>query len=462
MKDPYREPVLADVAHAGDLAYIPKEVTELADRIARQQNCKVTLSKESSGYHLYMPCPACLHSHGKSELRDPKYAINLSKYFGIGDEYRHLSPSDEQSGFNPVGQARNEAVWDEKNLRTGICMRTWQSNKPHRFSVEELLTMVPISERHPDIHSSYRVINGADSEDRESHWMEDPITGKLCPPPAGEIVPLSELSPFHPARWYMETYRRFDIKRLEELYRCGFCIKEYPESKIHKIWYRKFPGGWKDTPQNRIVFHALHDGVPLSWQARYIEVVSEDGLTKRGLNPYTNEWDVLATRATAKQAWIPYPPFDELDQEGQLRFAISKYKTAKHSARQLMGWDAAIRRADQDDHPIRWCVLTEGPLDAGRIGPGGIALMGKSISGENANKVVSNFDLVLTACDNDKAGLEATERISQELNRIKGRNSRLRHVGKLVIPTGKDLGDLDQTVADDILRQTINRAMRHL
>jgi hypothetical protein len=51
----------------------------MADKIARQQNCKVTLSKETSGYHLYLPCPACLHTHKKDELRDPKYAINLSK-----------------------------------------------------------------------------------------------------------------------------------------------------------------------------------------------------------------------------------------------------------------------------------------------------------------------------------------------------------------------------------------------
>lgn len=464
MNYPYREPNLADVTHAGGVAqcYIPKEITELADRIARQQNCKVTLSKESSGYHLYMPCPACLHTHGKNELRDPKYAINLSKYFGIGDDYRHLSATDEPDGFDPLAQVRKEAVWDERNHKTGICMRTWQSNKPHRFSVEELLALPPISERHPDILSSYRVINGADSAEREAHWMEDPITGKLCPPPAGEITPILDLPSYHPARWYLETYRKFNLQCLADMFRCGFCRKEYPESKAHKIWYRKFPGGWKDTPQGRIIFHSLNDGTPMSWQGRWIEVVSEDGLTKRGLNPYSNQWDILATRATAKQAWIPYPPFDEIDEEGRLKFDLSKYKTAKHSARELMGWDAAIRRADQGDQPIRWCVLTEGPLDAARVGPGGLALMGKSISNDNAMKVVGNFHLVLTAFDNDTAGNAATEQISQALLKFPSRSSQLKHVEPLVIPTGKDLGDLDQSAADDLVPQTINRAMRHL
>jgi hypothetical protein len=185
-------------------------------------------------------------------------------------------------------------------------------------------------------------------------------------------------------------------------------------------------------------------------------VVSEDGLTKRGLNPYSNQWDILATRTTSKQAWIPHPPFDELDKTGNLKFDISKYKTAKHSARQLMGWDAAIRRADQDDQPIRWCVLTEGSLDAGRIGPGGLTLMGKSISKGNAIKAVCNFHLVLTAFDNDTAGIAATEQISQAFANFQGRSSQLKHVERLIIPTGKDLGDLD------LLRQTINREMRHL
>lgn len=102
MNDPYREPVLADVSHAGGVSYIPKEITALADKIARQQNCKVTISKERSGYQLYMPCPAWLDSHGRNELKEPKYAINLSKYFGIGDNYCHLQEMEEQDGFNPV------------------------------------------------------------------------------------------------------------------------------------------------------------------------------------------------------------------------------------------------------------------------------------------------------------------------------------------------------------------------
>lgn len=433
--------IFADVAHANAITYIPKEITNLADQIARSQNCKVTLSKETSGYHLYLPCPDCLHTHGKDELKDPKYAINLSKYFGIGDDYRHLQEQSSTT-FSPLTNDYNAATSDERNHKTGVCMRTWQSNAPHRYPVDVLIAMDTITSRHPEIHTTYRIVNGADGAERESHWEIDPISGEKCPPPPGTLTPILDLHPFHPARWYLETYRKFDLQRLTEMFRCGFCTQEYKEG-LHNIWYRKFPGGWKDTPQGRIIFHSLHNGVPITWQGHYPERITEDGLNKYGLHPYTFEWSHLATRATAAQAWIPMPPFDELDDEGRLKFDPSKYKTAKHSGRELMGWDAAIQRADQDPEPIRWCVLTEGPLDCARVGPGGLCIMGKSLSQDNAAKVASNFHLVLTAFDNDRYGREATEKISASLHGTKCRDPIIAFVGAMEIPEGKDLGEMD-------------------
>jgi hypothetical protein len=450
----------ADIFHGGSLAYIPKEIIQFADQIARSQNCKVVLSKESSGYQLYLPCPECLRTHRRDELKDPKYAINLSKYFAIGDDFRHLA--EKHSGFfNPLDHSHNEEVRRVKDVRTGICMRTFQSAKPHRFPVSELLAMATVTARHPDIQTSYKVINETDGEERESHWEVDPLSGQMCPPPAGEITPILDLSPFHPGRWYLETYRRFDLQRLTDMFRCGFCTKEYPEGR-HAIWYRKFPGGWKDTPQGRVIFHSLHNGVPLTWQGRWLEVVSDDGLTKRGLNPYTSRWDVLATRGTVCDAWHPVPPFDEVDQSGNYKFDPSKYKTAKHSARELMGWDSAIARAAADPDPIRWCVLTEGPLDGARVGPGGLVVMGKSLSPNNAAKVASNFHLVITAFDNDKAGREATDKISASIFGAQCHNPIVRSVSQLEIPSGKDLGEMDQAHADRIVEAAIHRAKQQL
>ena len=460
--DPYRksEPANADVFHANGITHMPKEVTAMADKIARSQDCKVTIAKETGGYHLYLPCPECLHTHKRDELKDPKYAINLSKYFGIGDSYEHLRDMSSE-GFDPLSQFHNTAAGDERNFKTGVCMRTWQSANPHRFPVEELLAMDTITARHPDINTSYRVVNGADASERESHWEPDIVTGVLCPPPAGKITPILDLPEFHPARWYLETYRRFDLQRLTDMFRCGFCTEEYPEGH-HNIWYRKFPGGWKDTPQGRVIFHSLHDGTALTWQGRYPERVSEDGLNKYALHPYTFKWDRLATRASAAQSWIPVAPFDQLDDSGSYKFELSKYKTAKHSGRQLMGWDAAIKRADEDDSHIRWCVLVEGPLDGARVGPGGLILMGKSISQEHAAKVAENFHLVLTAFDNDKAGRDATEKITATLHGCKSRAPVLSFVGAVHIPEGKDLGEMWQAAADDIIENAVRRAKRQL
>ena len=83
-------------------------------------------------------------------------------------------------------------------------------------------------------------------------------------------------------------------------------------------------------------------------------------------------WSHTGTRSNPKAKWVPVPPFDE-EKDGQLKFKPSKYRTAKYSSRQMMGWDAAVKRAEEDTADITWVVLCEGPLDAARCGPGGVA-----------------------------------------------------------------------------------------
>ena len=127
-----------------------------------------------------------------------------------------------------------------------------------------------------------------------------------------------------------------------------------------------------------------------------------------------------------------------------------------------MGWDGAIKRANEDSNPIRWCILTEGPLDGARIGPGGLIIMGKSLSHENAAKIASNFHLVLTAFDNDRYGREATEKISAVLHGSKCRNPIITLVDRIEIPEGKDLGEMAQAAADQLRDNAIRRAQRLL
>lgn len=488
---------MSDIRVNDSASHAPEDVRKWANRITNVHGCPSVLSREVSGYHLYIPCPECLHTHGRKELDDPKYAINLSVLAGHG-EHRD---TNEGKRWSPGVFEASENRRKKTEYGAGICMRTRSSSKPHLIPLEVLLNMGTVSERHPDIQTRADMRGGAGADDIKAMWEIDPVSGQLCPPPAGEVVRLSTLPTKHPAVRYLLN-RGYDIGKLEAQFRVGFCTKEYPYGEKN-IFYRKLPGGWKDTPQHRIVFLSLIDNVPMSWQARLIEKESDDGLNKYMLHPYgggfysTNNlpqilrshkeefrstgvsdkldvvedlgrggywlhvWSHTHTRANPNASWQPIAPFDEI-KEGALKFRPSKYRTAKYSNRQLMGWDAAIARARQDTEELKWCVLCEGPLDGGRIGPGGLPVTGSSISMENAAKVVSHFHVVFLAFDDDTAGREATTKISSLLQSTQHKATIMLALVKLEIPQGKDPGDMTQTEYDKLFNYTLKRVKRSL
>lgn len=470
-------------------AHAPESIVRWAKKLTEAQGCPTKLTHEASGYHLYLPCPDCLWTHGVRELDDPKYAINLSMVAGLG---KH-GDSGEAAWMPGAMEARMDKE-GLKDFGSGICMRTSKARKPHRHSVGELVNMSTVTERHPDIHTSAKILGSAGSAEHESKWEEDPITGKKCPPAPGEIVPLSSLPAGHPAIKYL-TNRGYDIAEIEAQFRTSFCVKEYPHGE-NGIFYRRMPGGWKDTPQHRIIFHSLIDGVPLTWQARVIEKVSDDGLNRYMLHPYVGGyynsenvsailksvreasfqgevelvkdpkggywaylWSWTHTRANPQAKWQERPPFDAV-RNGALQFQPAKYRTAKYSTRQLMGWDAAVKRADDSSEAIKWVVLCEGPLDAARAGPGGIAIIGSSLSPANANKVVQKFNMAFTAFDDDTAGRGATEKISKILMGPNMKSSNLIAAMPLQIPDGKDVGDLTPAEYERIFQGTFKRSKR--
>ncbi len=419
-------------------SHAPEAVRRLAERLGRHHDCPVKITSEAKGYHIYLPCPACLETHGKRELQDPKYAINASKYLGIGqyaDEVRNASHLlEHKDGDGSIS----------------VCMRTRQSKSPHFYRVRDLEQMGTVLSRHPDLMKvKFKLVGTGATDDARKHWEIDPASGVACPPPPGKVIPLLELGdPFHPAIEYLVN-RGFDLSKLQDQFRCGFCEVEYPHN-TNGIYYRVMPGGWKDTPQHRIIFYSMIDGVPMTWQARVLEKLSPDGLTKFMLNPYAvpYRWDVVAVRANFSSSWIPVPPFDEASEDGTIKFQPSKYRTAKYSVRELMGWDAACARADNDPSPYKWIVLCEGPLDAARVGPGGVAVIGSSLSPDNLERIASRFHIVYTAFDTDRVGKAATEKIGKALLGGGLRNSVVIQVVPLQITGGKDLGDMTQAEFD--------------
>jgi 5S rRNA maturation endonuclease (ribonuclease M5) len=466
----------------------PEAVRKWAEKITKRQGCEGLLTHEDSGYHLYIPCPSCLYTHGRREVEVPKYAINLSMVAGLGavNELR-------KGSFSPDDMLHNMTLGDRVELGSSVCMRTRSSRKPHRFSLSELMNMGTVTHRHPDIRTRAAIRGSVGSAEREAMWELDAESGVMAPPPPGVTIPIDELPASHPAVMYL-TGRGFDIAALREQFRCAFCVKEY-DGKEKGIFYRKMPGGWQDTPQHRIVFYSLHGGAPLTWQVRVIEKVSDDGLSRYMLHPYkggyysggaaskqlsdalrgsdlssvevstaeddkggrwVHVWDLTHTRPSTVASWQPVPPFDERSDNGSLKFEPAKYRTAKFSSRRMMGWDAAVLRAEKDPSPIKWVILCEGPMDAARAGPGGVALLGATISGQNLADVVAKFDLAILAFDNDKAGREAKEKIQESLMSRDVKVARvLKWVLPMQIPAGKDLGAMTKEEFDSAFGKTM-------
>ena len=465
---------MSEITHTSTGGNAPEEVRRFVEKMSKAQDTKMLISRETNGYHLYIPCPECLHTHGKREVADPKYSINVSMYLGLGDSFKDLKP--QGLAYDPAAMEKAMASTTTRDEKSSICMRTRQSKNPHRYKVSDLLSMATVHQRHPDIMTKADVVGQVGSAEREAHWEIDPESGVLVPPPPGQVVPITELPDDHPAVGYLVN-RGYTLQKLWEQFRCSFCIEEYPEGE-NGIYYRKMPGGWQDTPQNRVIFYSLVKGVPLTWQARYPERVDAKGLNKFMLHPYvvaygdrgrdiacrsggvSYVWSHVATRANPQSGWILVSPFDETNQEGTLRFQPSKYRTAKYSQRQMMGWDAAVKRADEDNDPMKWVVLCEGPLDAARVGPGGVALIGSSISPDNAEKVASNFHIVFTAFDEDKAGKGATEKVGRMLMGSKCRAPLVQLTIPLPIPSGKDIGEMTQEAFDAMLSKAIKRSQR--
>lgn len=484
---------MSDLKVNDSATHAPDEIRRWAEKIMSAQGCPCTLTREASGYHLYIPCPDCLETHGRRELDDPKYAINLSMIAGLG-EFAY----DAETG-SPLDIINRMDVDGKREFGSSVCMRTCKSREPHRRSIESLLNMGTVTDRYPDIQTRAVLRGGVGSAEVEEMWEPDPITGNMAPPPPGDVVPLSELPAEHPAVKYL-TDRLYNIRDLEAQFRCAFCTKEYDGSE-KGIFYRVMPAKWKDTPQHRIVFCSMIDGTPLTWQARVIEKVSDDGLTKLMLHPYAGGfyegaesasaverirkdlmkyaqssddpvvivpgsggtwgylWSRTHVRSNPAAEWQPVPPFDEV-KDGSLRFRPSKYRTAKYSSRQMMGWDAAIARAERDTDPRKWVVLCEGPLDAARVGPGGVAVIGSSLSPENAKKIVGRFHMVFLAFDSDKAGIEATQRINKTLSLCSHSSPMLQLVCTIALPAGKDPGDLSSEEFTRLMNKARKVALR--
>ena len=243
-----------------------------------------------------------------------------------------------------------------------------------------------------------------------------------------------------------------DLQRLEKQFACGYCTFELPERRfeengVPKKFYAVLPGGWKDTPQGRIIFHCLVKGSVVAWQGRVLEKIVDDRL-HLFWHPYAQVWDVVKLRIGNRWELVPpfdtKPPYDWKNPE----WNPSKYKTAKDAARNQMvgGLDAALAwNATNRPKGKYIAVVCEGPLDAARCGPPALFLAGKFISEPQVKLICQHFQEVVWVGDTDEVGRKASVRVRAEL----GPKLKLHEA---FLPEGaKDLGELSDNQAQELL-----------
>jgi hypothetical protein len=395
------------------LTTIPREILILAEALSRIHGPSV-IRNESNGYHIYLPSPECLKTDGRKEINSKHLTVNASRYKQTSDWVaKH-------------GELRDDLAKDF----SAICHKT-----NTRFRVSDLLNekKFPTLENRGLPNISSKILCAATLK---SNSLVDDGKGNMVPMDPGEVIPIIELPARHPAVVYLKD-RGYDLNILYKQFRCSYCVKEQPENPEKGIYYKKLPKDFRDTPQGRIIFYAFINGVQVGWQARIIEKV-ESGF-KYYWHPYFNKWVATEHRDEAAKKWKPIPGIEIKGEGYDILWKPSKYKTAFGMSRNetIMGVDAAVNfnKFLKMDKPVAFVV--EGPLDAGRIGPGGIALLGKYYSDKQAELLSNKFKKLVFIADNDAAGKEFKIRVREVMQ------DKMTQVVFLDIPEQyKDIGEM--------------------
>lgn len=262
------------------------------------------------------------------------------------------------------------------------------------YDIRTLLAMKPLEDRMPNIPKSKirRMVSAVDY----TEFYEEDEHGNLVPPGPGETVPLSGLGPEHPAIEYLMN-REFDPAALETQFGACFCTKENP-----KLFYKRLPGGFAVTPQGRIVFKINQLGATRGWQARRLERWTHGGKFLEYWHPYRNRWVTIGMKDdnTGKLVLLKEMEGTPL---GMTRDVILKNKyniglgVEKHNM--LMGFDAAWEWSKQTGN--RTIGIVEGVLDAARLGPPFVSIMGLKMSMNQGALVRNFFDRALVVPDVD-------------------------------------------------------------
>lgn len=412
---------------------IENDVMVLANQLAEIHG-DINITNEANGIHLNMADPSLLVEDGAKELNSKHLAVNADMYLGTGKFNSINFPTEENKKYDRLRK------WN-KPIVCGLSMKTGE-----RFTVEQLLAMAPIRDRGLDL-KTYRPKVSSSSVSKR--LVLDKF-GELVPEYPEDVIPITELPEDHVAVQYLKD-RGFNLKRLETMFDCCFCRRALPEDRTVGRYYGKQPDGFNHTPAGRILFSAMMNGSRMGWQGRIIDRMSPDkvySVVHPTLQIYQKVHRVLFDNEIL--SLTPSP--------GHLK--LRKYMNGVGSKRNelLMGYDAAVEYNRLLPYGERYCILVEGPLDAGRLGSPALAILGKSLSQHQLNSIRQNFQKVYTVMDTDEAGKQCRDKIDSMFEAI-GRSSMLTHIP---LPEGvKDAGDLTEEQANDLKKEYIHEYIRN-
>jgi hypothetical protein len=390
---------VSDFLTTGSLpnAGIPRKAMRILERLKKLTLNHLHVTNERSGFHVYVPCPVCLKKRGSRELTDQHMAINLDRFLGTG------------KWVSRRGTVKGGGNW------SAYCHR---EDRPD--SIENLLKMPSVD----------RVVQTEMADEPslspKERYLIDDGKGNRIPDHPGDVTPIIELPEDHHAVQYL-LRRNYNLQQLWEQFRCSYCTREkHP-------YHRRLPGGFKDTPQGRIIFYCDMDGVQQGWQARIIDRIEGDGHFY--WHPYNECWSLVEIKEGRN--WALQPEFaDENSEGGKLKWKPSKYKTATGMLRSqcLLGLDAAL--AWNALRGTRVALMAEGPLDVGRYGAPGMPLLGKCINNEQVHVLRKHFNRLVWIGDTDGPGAKCTAQVCKAL----GGHMK---VNVITLPAGiKDMGEL--------------------
>lgn len=416
----HEELMQSDIIYRSSAINVPEEIIKLAKKL-EQIHAQVSISNESSGFQIAIPDPELLETDGLKELSSRHLSINAELYLGIGRYDVDLHPTKENRERWVKYREKNKEVPCAMSMKTGKL-----------FSVNKLLAMKPVEERGLDFgkirHTCIDITN-------TSLNLIDDGTGVLVPEWCGKTVPLTSLPEDHPVIVYLKD-RGFDPAKLQEHLDASYCIEAAPEDRSKGRFYSKLNNGMRNTPLGRLILPIWMDGHRMGYQCRIIDKKTEDG-------SYF-VWDGSTYRVVTLAGKELFPP----DQRFPKGFNPHKYMNALGSKRNmlLMGYDQAVKwNKDKGfDKNSSFCILVEGPLDAAKIGPPAIAILGKSLSPMQADYIKSKFGKIIVVADNDKAGQECKKCVYERLSPYP--------VDDVTVEGGKDAGDLSYEEALNLVK----------